>query len=307
MTQRVVLPIRHGDVLLGFLWVIVGDRPLTDADRAAIARGGAEVADNLWGRLREADERRDPHQRAARPGVRRGAGGRRPGRDPALAGDRELRRRRLRRRRRDRRAPAPAPRRRRLRLAGAGRPRRHPRPRPARRPWPTSSPRPAPAAASARAVAGLADTAEALRQADIAALCARAAPGRSARRRLRASSAAGRLIATLWIAAGRPLPLVAAARADHAPPQRPALRGPRRLLEHGGDVAAAAQGPAPAPRHALPPHPTRRGRSPAWTSAAGDDRLLAHLGLRLLRLHEARTYSGTPSTRDICRVKGQTP
>ena len=58
MTQRVVLPIRHGDVLLGFLWVIVGDQPLTDADRAAIARGGAEVADNLWGRLREADERR---------------------------------------------------------------------------------------------------------------------------------------------------------------------------------------------------------------------------------------------------------
>ena len=37
MTQRVVLPIRHGDVLLGFLWVIVGDQPLTDADRAAIA------------------------------------------------------------------------------------------------------------------------------------------------------------------------------------------------------------------------------------------------------------------------------
>ena len=58
MTPRVVLPIRHGDVLLGFLWVIVGDQPLTDAERAVIARGGAEVADNLWGRLREADERR---------------------------------------------------------------------------------------------------------------------------------------------------------------------------------------------------------------------------------------------------------
>ena len=58
MTRRVVLPIRHGDVLLGFLWVIVGDRPLTDADRAALVRGAAEVADNLWGRLREADERR---------------------------------------------------------------------------------------------------------------------------------------------------------------------------------------------------------------------------------------------------------
>ena len=57
MTRRGCLPIRHGDVLLGFLWVIVGDRPLTDAERAALARGAAEVADNLWGRLREADER----------------------------------------------------------------------------------------------------------------------------------------------------------------------------------------------------------------------------------------------------------
>ena len=34
MTRRGCLPIRHGDVLLGFLWVIVGDRPLTDAERA---------------------------------------------------------------------------------------------------------------------------------------------------------------------------------------------------------------------------------------------------------------------------------
>ena len=41
MTPRGCLPIRHGDVLLGFLWVIVGDQPLTDAERAALARGGA--------------------------------------------------------------------------------------------------------------------------------------------------------------------------------------------------------------------------------------------------------------------------
>ena len=56
MTRRAVLPIRHGDVLLGFLWVIVGDRPLTDGERDTIGRGGTEVADNLWGRLREVDE-----------------------------------------------------------------------------------------------------------------------------------------------------------------------------------------------------------------------------------------------------------
>ncbi len=57
MSRRGVLPIRHGDVLLGFLWVIVGDDPLRDDERAALVRGAQEVAENLWTRLREADER----------------------------------------------------------------------------------------------------------------------------------------------------------------------------------------------------------------------------------------------------------
>ena len=57
MTRRGCLPIRHGDVLLGFLWVIVGDRPLSDAERAGLERGGEEVAANLWARHRAADER----------------------------------------------------------------------------------------------------------------------------------------------------------------------------------------------------------------------------------------------------------
>ena len=30
MTRRGCHPLRHGDVLLGFLWVIVGEHPLTD-------------------------------------------------------------------------------------------------------------------------------------------------------------------------------------------------------------------------------------------------------------------------------------
>ena len=47
MTSPRVLPLRHGDALLGFLWVIVGDRPLSDAERAALARGAGEVADHL--------------------------------------------------------------------------------------------------------------------------------------------------------------------------------------------------------------------------------------------------------------------
>ena len=57
MTRRGCLPIRHGDVLLGFLWVIVGDRPLTGAERDSLGRGGEEVAENLWRRHRDSDER----------------------------------------------------------------------------------------------------------------------------------------------------------------------------------------------------------------------------------------------------------
>ena len=57
MTRRGCLPIRHGDVLLGFLWVIVGDRPLSGAERESLGRGGEEVAENLWRRHRDSDER----------------------------------------------------------------------------------------------------------------------------------------------------------------------------------------------------------------------------------------------------------
>ncbi|WP_028068029.1 PucR family transcriptional regulator [Solirubrobacter soli] len=57
MTRRGCLPIRHGEVLLGFLWVIVGDHPLTDAEKQSLKRGGEEVAANLWARHRAADER----------------------------------------------------------------------------------------------------------------------------------------------------------------------------------------------------------------------------------------------------------
>jgi len=57
MIRRGCLPIRHGDVLLGFLWVIVGEQPLTASERAGLARGGEEVAANLWARHRAADER----------------------------------------------------------------------------------------------------------------------------------------------------------------------------------------------------------------------------------------------------------
>ena len=40
MIRRGCLPIRHGDVLLGFLWVIVGDNPLTGIEKAACNAAG---------------------------------------------------------------------------------------------------------------------------------------------------------------------------------------------------------------------------------------------------------------------------
>ena len=75
MIRRGCLPIRHGDVLLGFLWVIVGERPLTDTERQALERGGEEVADNLWRRHRDADER----ERRTRASSRRCCTARSPG------------------------------------------------------------------------------------------------------------------------------------------------------------------------------------------------------------------------------------
>ncbi len=57
MIRRGCLPIRHGDVLLGFLWVIVGEHPLSDAEKQGLRRGGEDVAANLWARHRAADER----------------------------------------------------------------------------------------------------------------------------------------------------------------------------------------------------------------------------------------------------------
>ena len=116
MIRRGCLPIRHGDVLLGFLWVIVGDRPLTDAERAGLARGGEEVAANLWARHRAADERRAaPVEQLA--ALFAGDAARRPTSPRPCAGRaRRLRRRRLRRRRGRRGEAAPQPRRLRRRL-----------------------------------------------------------------------------------------------------------------------------------------------------------------------------------------------
>ena len=58
MIRRGCLPIRHGDVLLGFLWVIVGDSPLSDAEtRRARSAAGRRSRRTSGRRHRAADER----------------------------------------------------------------------------------------------------------------------------------------------------------------------------------------------------------------------------------------------------------
>jgi hypothetical protein len=287
MTRRGCLPIRHGDVLLGFLWVIVGDKPLTDTEKAGLRRGGEEVAANLWARHRAADERLQrtrEHLAALLDG--------RPGAAADLAatlrwpptgsyavvvceGD-EAVAEKLRRSRaahdvayldadqltilvRD-----PAHLKEALNVRNGG----------------VSS-----------VFTQLDDTPAAREQAELAALVARADHARGP---VAAYDELGSWakIAALWTKAGRPGP----------PPEITALTAHRRgdqliealegLLEHGGDVADAAK--------ALNMHRAtlyrRLGRVEEITGLDlenGDDRLLAHLGLRILRL-SATTVAPPP-------------
>jgi len=284
MTQRAVLPIRHGDVLLGFLWVIVGERELTDDDRAAIARGGAQVADNLWGRLREVDERRtriNALLARAFTGEDVAADLASTLRWPATGsfgvavsrGGDEVPER-LRRRR------------------GA-----------ADYAWLAQDERvvilardPAPSLAAELATAGavgglctftaLSGLHEALRHADIAALCARAEPSLGPVVAWGALGSWG-LIADLWTSADRPLPvsplltLTTHRRADQL------FEALTAFLDTGGDVAAAAKA-LHLHRASLYRRIQRIEEATGLDFSRGDDLLTAHLGLRLLRLYEAR-------------------
>ncbi|HEY6890638.1 MAG TPA: helix-turn-helix domain-containing protein [Solirubrobacter sp.] len=287
MTRRGCLPIRHGDVLLGFLWVIVGDRPLTDAERAGLQRGGEEVAANLWARHRAADERhrktlellerlfakdpRAPQELAATlRWPERGAyvvavceG------DGAIAD-------KLRRSRaafdvatleaggrltiliRD-----PAAVQRALNVRNGG---------------------------LSGTFTDLADAAAARDQAEIAALCARAQPALGP---VAAYDQLGSwaMIAELWTAAEHPQPppailaLVQHRRGDEL---LEALEG---LLEHGGDVADAAKHLS-MHRATLYRRLERVEEITGLDLRKGDDRLLAHLGLRLYRLNATTVAPG---------------
>jgi hypothetical protein len=285
MTRRGCLPIRRGDVLLGFLWVIVGDVPLSKQERAALARGGREVAENLWRRVSEADENRRRSESLLRAVL---AGEDEAGKLAAAlrwlptgsfavavfegttdVPDR-LRRRRgaadftwiqddtrfvLIARDPDRLPEALAS------LGASG--------------------------GTSASFADLTKTRVAARQAELAALCVKAQAEHGP---VAAFDELGSwaLIADLWDAAGRPLPpfevlsLTTHRRGDQL---LEALEG---VLDAGGDVADAARAMS-MHRATLYRRLERVEHLTGLDLSRGDDRLLAHLGLRIHRLHSIRT------------------
>ena len=133
----------------------------------------------------------------------------------------------------------------------------------------------------------LTDTPKALREAEIAALCSRVGFGPVAAYEKLGSWA---LIASLWTGAGRPAPpasIVALAQHRRGDQLIEALEG---LLEHGGDVAEAARGLS-MHRATLYRRLKRVEEITGLDLEDGDDRLLAHLGLRLYRLNATAVAS----------------
>lgn len=279
MTRRGCVPLRHGDVLLGFLWVIVGDRPLSDQERAALSRGAAEAAENLW-RRDERRERMRSHLRAALAGegvAELAAELRWPSSSSyavAVCTGGEALAERLRRRR------------------GA-----------ADLAWTVDDDRVTllardpdglPAALEAAGATGGVSTRvpaldqipDARRQAEIAALCARANPAFGPVATYGELGSWG-LVAGLWIDAGRPFPplwILELNSHRRGPQLIEALEG---LLENGGDVADAAR-ELHLHRATLYRRLERIEETTGLDLANGDDRLRAHLALRLFRLAQVR-------------------
>ena len=137
----------------------------------------------------------------------------------------------------------------------------------------------------------LGEASAACRQAALAALCARAQPGLGP---VAAFDELGSwaLVADLWSRAEHPEPpsqitaLAAHRRGDQL---IEALEG---LLDHGGDVAEAAKR-LNMHRATLYRRLERIEQITGLDLERGDDRLLAHLGLRVLRLN-ATTVAPTP-------------
>jgi hypothetical protein len=291
MGVRTCAPVRHASVLLGFVWVIPGPAPLDADERAALVAMAAEAGESLW-RRRAAGERAGellgalldsddaPARRRAADALAAAQGWARAGAAfvPALAegGDPAEVAQRARRRwhagdlvwrerdglvtalahvtpGHDERALAAA-----LVQAGATR------------------------AATGPVVDALAGARDALAGAHDALLVVRGVPalGPAA---THDELGAWPSVARLWEAAGRPA----------VPAPLPALLGHRQgvelahaleaTLDAGGDVAAAARA-LHVHRATLYRRLERAGELTSLDLASGDDRLRAHLALRMWRL-----------------------
>jgi transcriptional regulator of acetoin/glycerol metabolism len=290
MGVRTCAPVRHAGVLLGFVWVIPGPEPLDDAERAALTAMAREAGASLW-RRRAAGERRgallgalldapDPaaRRRAAQAlaaaqgwtGATRFAVALADAGDPEAVGERTRRRSHagdlvwraehgrvcaLVRAATDRDAAALA---RALVDGGAAR------------------------AAAGTPFADLAAAPDARAEADDALTVLRAVPalGPSA---AHADLGAWPLAARLWMASGRPPvpePLPALLGARHGAELAEALEA---VLDAGGDVARAADA-LHVHRATLYRRLERARELTGLDLGSGDDRLRAHLALRMWRL-----------------------
>jgi hypothetical protein len=271
MTRRACLPLRHGDVLLGFLWVIVGERPLTDAERETIVRGGAAVADALWSRLREGDKRQSVVRAlvAGEPGATADLGWPPVGAYAiaVLHGDDDVPERL--RRRRGAAELAYATGERLIILARS--------PSGFREALETAG-----ATGGLSELSHLDDAQAAHRRAAIAALCVRARPSLGPVASY-ADLGSWAQVATLWIDAGRPAPPYWLT--DLAMQRRgwQLIEALEALLDAGGDYAEAAR-TLGLHRATLYRRLERVERITGLDLSRGDDRLLAHLSLRLFRL-----------------------
>ena len=290
MAARTCHPLRSHDALLGFLWVLDGERELSAADRAALEATAAVVGEELWRRRERRDAARRRHREqlahvlsdadgaadaAAQLAGELGSGpyalAIAPG-DEALA---ETARRRwafgeLVAGEDDGHAVV---------VAAVG----------------TSGPRAlaatlqragAPLASAGGPVDDLARLAAAHRQAQTAAWAARADPQRFAPVVTYADLGGWATVIELWLAAGRPgPPAMVEAIADHRAGDE-LIAAAEAVLDGGSDMAAIAQR-LHVHRGTLYRRIERIEELTGLDLADGDDRLALHLALRLRRLARA--------------------
>jgi hypothetical protein len=290
VSARWAVPLRHADALLGFLWVVVGDRPLTDAEHERLERAARQTRDVLWQRRVEVEEDRRGRQALLASGL---SGAEIAGELAAALGWPENAR------------CAVA-----LAEGDEGAAER------ARGRWPSGSLvwlERAPGivvvarleadagaaslgaalgeagvaiAGVSGAAAGLRELSGAREQAETALLCARAGAGSlGAAAGIAAWDELGSwtLVARLWRGAGRPsAPAAVAALLAHKQGAE-LLHAAEAVLDAGGDVAAAAA-EVQVHRATLYRRLERVEEVTGLDLARGDDRLLLHLGIRIWRL-----------------------